>query len=236
MTRRRWIADRVENDRAFLTGSNAAHLAVVLRARPGQEFDVAANGVLRSGTVLSVSPGQVELQLGVPLQSKPGPEVSILLSIFKFDRMEWAIEKLTELGAAEIVPVIARRSEPHLAKAAVKRVERWRKIAHESAQQARLIQPPQISDPQPLNKIVAGVQGSRIVLSEVEENLTLKQALAACTPPIALALGPEGGWAAEELDVFRGAGWCAASLGSAILRTETAAIAAAAVAVAELGF
>ena len=66
------------------------------------------------------------------------------LSIFKFDRMEWAIEKCTELGATRIVPVIARRTETHLAAAAAKRVDRWRRIVLQAAEQSRRVSPPEI--------------------------------------------------------------------------------------------
>jgi 16S rRNA (uracil1498-N3)-methyltransferase len=234
MTRRRWIADRVEGDRAFLLGPNANHLFRVLRVKIGQEFDVAAHGVLRSAKVVFASHDQVEFELGAEVESAALPQVTVYLSIFKFDRMEWALEKLTELGVSHVVPMIAQRTEEHLARAAAKRVERWRKIAHEASQQARRIAPPEIADPLALKKAIALEQGSRIVLSEVEEHVSLKNVLAGCKPPLALAFGPEGGWAETELEFFNASGWKPASLGHTILRAETAAIAAAAVAMAEL--
>jgi 16S rRNA (uracil1498-N3)-methyltransferase len=234
MTRRRWIADRVEGDRAFLLGPNANHLFRVLRVKIGQEFDVAANGVLRSAKVVFASHDQVEFELGAEVEAAALPEITVYLSIFKFDRFEWALEKLTELGASHVVPMLAQRTEEHLVKAAAKRVERWRKIARESSQQARRIAPPEIVDPVALKKAIAQEQGSRIVLSEVEESVSLKSALRDCTPPLALAFGPEGGWSEVELEVFNASGWKSASLGHTILRAETAAIAAVAVAMAEL--
>jgi 16S rRNA (uracil1498-N3)-methyltransferase len=234
MTRRRWIADRVEGDRAYLLGPNANHLFRVLRARVGQEFDVAANGVLRKASVVAASHEQVEFHLGEVVKSTALPHVTVYLSIFKFDRMEWALEKLSELGVSAIVPVLAQRTEHYLAKAATKRVERWRKLVREAAQQARRIAPPEIADPVPLGKSVTEAQGNRIVLSEAEEVITLKAAIASVKPPLALAFGPEGGWSEQELTVFAAAGWKPASLGHTILRAETAAIAAVAVAMAEL--
>ena len=234
MTRRRWIADKVEGDHAYLLGQNAAHLFRVLRAQPGQQFDVAAEGVLRLGTIVHATAEQVEFHLGEEVASETPSEISVYLSIFKFDRMEWALEKLTELGVARIVPVVAARSGHHLVKAADGRVERWRKIARESAQQARRIAPPEITAPIELKKAIAKVEGSRIVLSETEESVSLKQALAGCAAPLAMAFGPEGGWTPEEVEMFRAAGWKSASLGATILRAETAAIAAVAVAMAEL--
>ncbi len=177
MTRRRWIADRVEGDRAFLLGSNANHLFRVLRVKIGQEFDVAANGVLRFAKVVFASHDEVEFDLGAEVESAALPQVTVYLSIFKFDRLEWALEKLTELGVSQVVPMVAQRTEEHLAKAAAKRVERWRKIAREASQQARRIAPPEIAEPATLKKAIAEAQGSRIVLSEAEDRISLKSAL-----------------------------------------------------------
>ena len=234
MTRRRWIADRVEGDRAFLLGPNANHLFRVLRVKIGQEFDVAANGVLHSAKVVFASHDQVEFELGAEVESAALPQITVYLSIFKFDRFEWALEKLTELGVSHVVPMIAQRSEEHLVKAAARRVERWRKIARESSQQARRIAPPEIVEPVALKKAIENGQGSRIVLSEVEEQVSLKTALKDCTAPLSMAFGPEGGWSEAELELFNAAGWKPASLGHTILRAETAAIAAVAVAMAEM--
>jgi 16S rRNA (uracil1498-N3)-methyltransferase len=233
MTRKRWIADRVEGDRAFLLGPNANHLFRVLRVKIGQEFDVAANGVLHSAKVVFASHDQVEFELGAEVESAALPQITVYLSIFKFDRFEWALEKLTELGVSHVVPMIAQRSEEHLVKAAARRVERWRKIVRESSQQARRIAPPEIVEPVALKKAIEKKQGSRIVLSESEEHVSLKRVLNECKPPLAMAFGPEGGWSNAELDLFNAAGWKSASLGHTILRAETAAIAAVAVAMAE---
>ena len=234
MTRRRWIADRVEGHHAFLLGQNAHHLFRVLRAQPGQQFDIAVNGVLRLGTIMHATAHEVEFHLGEEVESATLPEITVYLSIFKFDRMEWALEKLTELGVLRVVPLIAIRTAQHLAKAADARVERWRKIAREAAQQSRRIAPPEITVPSPVEQAVKEHKDCGIVLSEVEGTVTLKAALAGCRTPLALALGPEGGWTAEELEQFSAAGWKSASLGSTILRAETAAIATVAVVMAEL--
>jgi 16S rRNA (uracil1498-N3)-methyltransferase len=234
MTRRRWIADRVEGHHAFLLGANAHHLFRVLRAQPGQQFDIAAEGVVRLGTIMHATANQIQFHLGEEVAREVLPEVAVYLSIFKFDRMEWAIEKLTELGVARIVPVLAERSAQHLAKAAEARVERWRKIAKEAAQQARRISPPEIAAPLKVPAMIKAAEECPIILSEVEEAVSLKSILAGARPPIALAFGPEGGWTAEELESFTSAGWKSASLGNTILRAETAAIAAVAVAMAEL--
>jgi 16S rRNA (uracil1498-N3)-methyltransferase len=235
MTRRRWIADEVSGNIAALTGSHAEHLSRVLRVRVGQEFDIATGKQVRRGRVVRIEPGRVELELGDLVPATATPQIILALSIFKFDRMEWAIEKCTELGAAQIVPVIAQRTEAHLAAGAAKRVERWRRIARQAAEQSRRAAPPEISAPMKLREAIALSAEARILLSESEQALTLKSALASQpTGRIALALGPEGGWTENEIKLFREAGWVPASLGKVILRAETAAIAGLAVVVSEL--
>jgi 16S rRNA (uracil1498-N3)-methyltransferase len=236
MTRRRWIADEVSGNRALLVGSHAEHLTRVLRARIGQEFDITTGNKVRRGHITAITPERVEFELGAEIPTPVSVQVTLILSIFKFDRMDWAIEKCTELGAACIVPLIARRTEAHLAAAAAKRVDRWRRIALQAAEQSRRTSPPEISQPLKL-KDAAALPGSlRILLSETETEATLKTVLQSHSSngSVVLALGPEGGWTNEEVKLFQEAGWISATLGSTILRAETAAVASLAVALSEL--
>src|SRR6202030_1170886 len=132
MTRRRWMADEVTGNTAALVGEHAAHLARVLRAEVGQEFDIATGEDVRRGTITTISYDRIEFALGAKQRLRlrsAAPKITLALAIFKFDRMDWAIEKCTEIGVARIVPVIAARTEPHLAAAATKRAERWRRLA-----------------------------------------------------------------------------------------------------------
>jgi 16S rRNA (uracil1498-N3)-methyltransferase len=236
MTRRRWIADEVSGSRAALVGTHADHLIRVLRARLGQEFDVSARNEVRRGRIISIGEDRVEFELGEPVSADVLVRVTLALSIFKFDRMEWAIEKCTELGVARIVPVIARRTEAHLAGAAPKRLERWLRIAQQASEQSRRPSPPEIAQPIKLKDLLALPGSTRILLSESEQETMLKDVLQSSSPggDVILALGPEGGWTDAEHGLFREAGWSLASLGSTILRAETAAIAAMAIVLAEL--
>jgi 16S rRNA (uracil1498-N3)-methyltransferase len=243
MTVRRWIADEVSGSHAALTGEHADHLVRVLRARIGQEFDIATGSAVRRGRVTSVSEGRVEFELGEEVSSVQGAHITLLLAVFKFDRMEWAIEKCTELGVARIVPVIARRSDAHLAGAAKRRVERWQRIAVQVSEQSRRVIPPEISEPVKLKEVPGVCGGVRIVLSESEQRASLKDILdrevgaslrEGELARVSLAIGPEGGWTEDELQLFQANGWISASLGNTILRAETAAIAATAIVVSEL--
>jgi 16S rRNA (uracil1498-N3)-methyltransferase len=236
MTRRRWFADEVSGDRAFLIGPHAEHLIRVLRARTGQEFEIATTEGVRLGRITSIDDDRVEFQLGQTAQTSSLPSLTAAISIIKFDRMEWAIEKCTELGIARIVPVIAGRSDSHLAPAATKRVERWRRIAREASEQSRRSSPPEISLPIKLEAAITISANTRIVLDESEHGMLLKEAFEHASPSadVLLAFGPEGGWTSEESKLFRHSGWIAASLGSTILRTETAVVAAVSIAISEL--
>ncbi|HKN75787.1 MAG TPA: RsmE family RNA methyltransferase, partial [Candidatus Acidoferrum sp.] len=151
-----------------------------------------------------------------------------------------AIEKCTELGVARILPMIAQRTDKHLAAAATKRVERWQRIALQAAEQSRRATPPEIAAPLKFSDALKFQAPLRIVLAESEEQVLLRDVVKPLTKhdaadaKIALAIGPEGGWTEDELQSFRKAGWISSSLGSTILRAETAAIAATAVAAANL--
>jgi 16S rRNA (uracil1498-N3)-methyltransferase len=217
-----------------LTGEQALHLARVLRAQPGQVFDVVANGFLHRAEVLSIAEQEVVFTLHEQLEAEAALPVHLLLAVFKFDHLEWGIEKATELGAARITPVLARRTEKHLALASAKRVERWRRIVLESAKQSRRSDVPSVDDPMALKAALSMVTAnSRLLLAETEQDNTLSAALEGAED-IALAIGPEGGWTAEEMTLFGDSGWKPVTLGPRILRAETAAIAALAVCAAAL--
>jgi 16S rRNA (uracil1498-N3)-methyltransferase len=242
MTRRRWIADQVNGDSASLLGDHAVHLARVLRAKVGEEFDIAINvdgqARVRRGTISSISDNRVDFALGDVLNatSNVAPKITLALAIFKFDRMEWALEKCTEIGVAHIIPVIAHRSDPHLAAASMKRRDRWLRLVRQASEQSRRLAPPEIALPiklKDLSGILTPDFPTRVVLSEsVNENEDSKLAdiLQFVPSEVALAVGPEGGWCDDELSWFRESGWVVASLGDTILRAETAAIVATALA------
>src|ERR1700730_6135868 len=215
MTRRRWIADEVTGNTAALVGEHAAHLARVLRAEVGQEFDIATGEEVRRGTITTISYDRIEFALGAKqhLTLKSGdPKITLALAIFKFDRMDWAIEKCTEIGVARIIPVIARRTDVHLASAAGKRRERWQRIVRQAAEQSRRATPPEIAAPVKLKDLegdrVVAAGGVRVFLAEslagAEGDTRLGEILQSHSfgvetgDDVMLAVGPEGGWADGE--------------------------------------
>lgn len=232
--RRRFFVEAFAGGTACLTGDAAHHVGRVLRAEPGQLYELSDASSVFLARVERVSGDRIDFVLLEKLPPAPAfLDVSILLAIVKFDRYEWALEKATELGVNTIVPVAAERTEKALVSAAAKRAARWRKILLESAQQARCLRPPflcEVTRPAaafaentaPL-KVLFSERGGALPVQAIFKEATSKRI---ATPlRLALAIGPEGGWTDQEFDAACATGFREASLGNNILRTETAVIA-----------
>ena len=244
--RRRFFVERFDGRRAFLPADAAHHLARVLRAEAGQLYELSDGQAVWLARIERVGRDAVEFALveQVPARA-PDLRVTLLLAIVKYDRFEWSLEKATELGVAEIVPLAAARSEKALISAATKRAARWQKILVEAAQQARRLRPPVLrlalhpreafSSVCPMNAPATHESGGsvpaskqvRIVLSERHDALSLREVLEGKQARHAVvAVGPEGGWCDTEISDARAEGFVEGSLGTHILRTETAVVAA----------
>ena len=226
--RRRFFVERFEGQRARMEGEAAHHLGRVLRAQPGQVYELSDGERLWLGRVEMVGREVVEFALVEELPGyQPSLDTTLLLAVVKFDAFEWALEKATELGVTRIVPLAAARSEKALLVAAPKRAERWKKILLEASQQSRRVSVPLL---EPLAKPEAAfgakAEALRVLLSEAPEAKPLRVVLAGQWKTAVLAIGPEGGWTEAEVAVARGAEFREASLGKLILRTETAVVAA----------
>lgn len=227
--RRRFFVEEVHSGLAHIQGDHAKHLTNVLRVEAGQRYEISDNHDVYLAEVESARKNDVVFRTLKKLPPEaPRVRVTLCAAIVKFDHFEWMIEKATELGVAEIVPVIATRTERGLDRAAEKRVERWRRIALEASQQSRRALLPEIRAAVPLGKVAAGWP-LRYVLDEAPGGAHLLAALPAARSPedsVALLVGPEGGWTEPERAGFEPAGWKRVTLGPLILRAETAALAA----------
>lgn len=234
MARRRFMVEGFGSGRATLTGEQAHHLARVLRAQPGQLYELSDGSEVWLGRVAGVSRDRIEFELAERLtQAAVEPRLVLLAALIKFDRWEWLLEKGTELGVTEVVPLVATRTLKRLAQAAPARSTRWEKILLNAAQQARRAAPPRLLPVSRATEAFAQVDAQvRILLSEARESPLLRTALREFPSPlqsVALAIGPEGGWTEEEREAAHAAGFREASLGRNILRAETAVLAALAV-------
>jgi 16S rRNA (uracil1498-N3)-methyltransferase len=255
MARRRFFVDEVRRGEAELTGDAAEHLTRVLRAEPGQQYEISDGAGLYVGEIVEARKRSVKFRV-VETLPVPTPAVRVLLlaSLIKFERFEWMVEKATELGVDTIIPVQSDRSEKGLELAARKRVERWRRVARAAGQQSRRVHLPRILAPIPFREAVRAEARARFYLEEIPGSPPLLSALLALPDrqpgeTIAILVGPEGGWTdRERAEVgrdsipqadFQSAAleppappasarlpWTAVTLGSNILRAETAALAA----------
>ncbi len=212
-----------------MEGEAAHHLGRVLRAQTGQLYELSDGERVWLGRIESVARDKVEFTLLEELPAHlPSLEVTLLLAVVKFDMFEWAIEKATELGVTEIVPLAAARSEKALLASAVKRAERWKKLLLEASQQSRRVRVPALEEvTKPENAFAARPDGLRVMLSERTNVRPMRNVLEGQRASKAtLAIGPEGGWTDAELEAARRCGFQEASLGNLILRAETAVVAA----------
>ncbi len=227
--RRRFFVAQFENQQAVMEGEAAHHLGRVLRAQLGQQYELSDGAELWLAEIANLGRDRIQFNLleALPVY-KSSPETVLLLALVKFDAFEWALEKATELGVAEIIPLAAERSEKGLLQAAVKRSERWMRILLEASQQSRRVRLPKlhaVATPVAAFKSFQG--GVRVMLSESSEARPLKAVLGGQEAErAALAIGPEGGWTGAEFDAGRSYEFAEASLGRLILRTETAVVAA----------
>jgi 16S rRNA (uracil1498-N3)-methyltransferase len=231
--RRRFFVDEVRNGKAQIAGDEARHLTRVLRVEAGQRYEISDN---RSVYLAEIETARKENVVFRTLEklpaAAPSARVELYAALIKFDRFEWIVEKATELGVTEIVPIEATRSERGLEKAAAKRVGRWRRIALEASQQSRRTRLPEIAEPVTFAQAMARTGTYRYALDENPGAVPLLEALPAVRTvhdTVAILTGPEGGWTEEERACFAAAGWTPVSMGPLILRAETAVIAALAV-------
>jgi 16S rRNA (uracil1498-N3)-methyltransferase len=231
LVRRRFFVEHFSDRTAAMQGETAHHLGRVLRAQPGQLFELSDGSKVYLGRIETVTRDRIDFVLEEEIPAYlPAIDKILLLSVVKFDALEWALEKATELGVAAIIPIAPARSERALIAAAGKRAGRWKKILIEASQQSRRVRVPRLEPlTRPAQAFDGCPDGAKIMLSERIGVPMLRDVLRrqpAPTSQAVLAIGPEGGWTEEEFEIALAAGFQEASLGKLILRTETAVIAA----------
>jgi 16S rRNA (uracil1498-N3)-methyltransferase len=240
--RRRFFIDKFDGERAVMRGETADHLGRVLRAETGQLYELSDGTAVWLARIENVSvskrQSRIDFALVEPIAAHdPQIAIHLLISLIKFDRFEWCLEKATELGVSEIIPLSAARSDKQLIDAAAKRGTRWGRILLEAAQQSRRLRPPSLANViRPAEAFAKSGARHKIMLSERADAPSIQKETPSQTnsTDFALAIGPEGGWTDEEIEAATAAGFSEASLGETILRTETAVIAA--ISIVRFGF
>lgn len=226
-----------------VTGSLHRHLQASLRTQPGEElwlavpsrrrFRVRVTQMDRRGLTADILEERA-------LPPQRHPQVDLVLAILKGEKMDWVVQKSTELGVRSITPLLSERTIVRAQAArSTKQVERWQRIAHEAAQQAERWDIPQVQSPHTLEAYHqrSADHRVRLILCERSQASSLSAVALPSEPAetLALLVGPEGGWSTQEVDAAVIHGHVPVSLGSRILRAETAALAALSVVQSRLG-
>jgi 16S rRNA (uracil1498-N3)-methyltransferase len=232
LARRRFFVDSIAGAKAELRGDEARHLTRVLRAEPGQRYEICDNQSVYLAEIEEARGDQVIFRVVERVEAAGLPvRIALYAALIKFDRFEWMIEKVTELGAEVIVPVETARCEKGLMEASRKRSERWMRIARESSQQSRRVRMPEILPAVRFEQALRAEAEQRYFLEEggAPPLLRLVPETVAEGERVALLVGPEGGWTEPERNAAATAGWRPGSLGPQVLRAETASMAGVAV-------
>jgi 16S rRNA (uracil1498-N3)-methyltransferase len=197
----------------------------VLRMRPGQRLALFGDGREFECELVKTSRDvQVRLLEELPPEP-PRPRLALYQALIRPNRFEWLIEKVTELGATAIVPIITERGAVRATEIGEARLERWRRIAIEATEQSGRRGVPSIAGPLGFAAALDGAEGRKVLAWEELRDSDAPRP-DATAPQISLFVGPEGGWAKAEVERARKAGGVLIGLGPNILRAETAAIVA----------
>ncbi len=223
---------QMNEDKVVLGGSQAHHIANVLRLKAGAEitlFD--GTGYEYRVRIITLKAGEIIVQ--IIGKSKPAVESPLELilgqSLIKGDRMEFIIQKATELGVSAIVPLKTARSRRVNQELLAKKYVRWQNISTEAAKQCRRTRLPLIGKLTGVEEFCAEYEAVQVKLIFWEKHGQGVKAVLSGTKQVnraVLLIGPEGGFNAEDVKIAQAHGFIAAGLGPRILRTETAAVAA----------
>jgi 16S rRNA (uracil1498-N3)-methyltransferase len=236
VARRLFYVEQIRDGEASIEGDTAKHLRKVLRAEEGQKYEISDGNAIYLAEITGFGKQRVEFRVLEQCEREAPPSrVRLYAALVKFDHFEWMIEKATELGVERITPVVAFRSDYGLDRAAVKRRERWLRIAAEAGQQSRRVAPPRVDETIEFDAALTDAAPVRLFLDEERGAPAVLDALPGPLTQASVLVGPEGGWDPRERAAALEAGWSAVSLGPMILRAETAALAALGVVMAAAG-
>ena len=223
------------DNRAIVQGKEAYHLARVLRAKPGMQVELMdGHGKVWSGVIEQISPELVELgQLTLRGETETSEvRIDLILALCKTDKLEWILQKTTEIGVANIYLLSAERSVVKVPPDRLHgKIDRWQRIISEASKQSHRSTLPHLHPPATADQLCPCLDTDlKLMLSERSGTPALKTLLRKGHWKSAiLSIGPEGGWTSREEGIFAEYGFLLASLGHTILRCETAAMVATAI-------
>jgi len=225
----RFFTGEIQTDTAVVRGDDVKHIAKVLRLHAGDRVQICdGNGKECDAVIASVSSDAVLFRTEAwrDAKSEPAVRVTLFQCLPKAGKMETIIQKCVELGAYAFVPVQSERCVVVLKPPYEGRIERWQRVSEEAAKQSRRGMIPKVNLPVALDRLDFSQYDTVLAAYENEQAVSLKTALhAQCGKNAAIVIGPEGGFSETEIETLRKKGARSVSLGTRILRTETAGMA-----------
>ncbi len=224
---------QIKNDRIEIIGEDINHIVNVLRLQKEDEILICNKEENKSyqTKIVEINPEKVICQIIKPIQetTESNIQITIFQGLPKSDKMEYIIQKATELGASEIIPVSMTRSIVKInEKDEIKKIQRWQKIAEVAAKQSKRDKIPEVGKVQKIENIEVEKYDLFLIAYEEEKENTLKSILKKVEKKenlhIGVAIGPEGGLEPKEVEKLKEKGGISITLGNRILRTETASI------------
>ena len=221
----RYFASKSGN-KAILEDGDVHHLLHVMRAKSGEEIEVVADGKLYSSIVKSLSPLDIEISYEIPLDSELKSEVTLFFALAKGDKIDFVVQKATELGVSKIILIKTERNVVKYDDKNIEhKLERFRKIAKEASEQSHRLKVPEIVGVVDINNIPDELLSDINLLAyEKEAGNTSSFYDNITNQSISVMIGPEGGFSEKEVNKLVSKGFRLISLGKRILRTETAAV------------
>lgn len=236
----RFFVTDIDNNQVIFSAEQTRQIQAVLRMEPGQRV-IALDNAGWEYEVELVALGRKRATAVIhhkrPSANEPNTHLTLYQSLMKRDKFEWVLQKGTEIGVSHFVPLVTQRSLIQKVDIKNSKSARWQKIITEAAEQCRRGRIPTLQTPVTLAQALAEHPSQPgLIAWEEAKDVTLREALAVEKRPSAISLfiGPEGGFAAEEIESAQLAGLTPITLGKRILRAETAALVAAALILHEL--
>ncbi len=224
----------LRDNRGHIDGQELVHLRKVLRLAPGDPITVFDDGGWEHEAViraLGAQQGEIEILRSYQPERESPLQITLAVALTKGEKMDFIVEKATELGVQTIIPFVSSYSIPRLDESKiVKRGERWQKIALSAAKQCGRTRMPEISSVFEYRKLLddAPPQTLKLIFWEKEQQRSLYQIREqrGDVEAVLIVIGPEGGFTAEEAQMAQRQGFEPVELGRRILRAETAAVTA----------
>lgn len=224
----RYFVEKNENGKFMLSENDSYHITKVMRMKEESMIEVVSDGKLYLSKIIETSPKVIaEILKEVEVNNELSINVTIVQSLVKEQKMDYILQKTTELGVSEIIPYMASRSIIKLDKNQDKKVERWQRIVKEASEQSKRNNIPMVTNVMTLSNLVnLSDYDMKFLCSTNETSQNIKKVLSNLSGNVKMlfVIGPEGGFTEEEENKFIENGFISLSLGNSVLRTETASI------------